>query len=309
MPNTGKPSNFKTILLIILIVLSAGAGFILYNNSKKTEHNAAISLQQEQKKWQEKIDNLEKTDSIQGEISNQENQPKDLQPPTSSESANQLTGNNIVIDPCKDIPKRIDAFFARLDNEGYIIDLNLEGGSKAYFSEIIKKILTNKPDITRETDNLLSVLQNAAHFYRVLGEKNIFILKKIIALEKGQLEPVLADFFSLFLNGDECQDVHYPIQLPMENMYSYSTFFLNTLGGQAYLYRRDPSFRCLIKYYSVLVMDQANMRNANPLGVDIRYPINSLIEELSTTTTLEGRDKYLNNLLELKRKYEKLYGN
>ncbi|MCJ7599951.1 MAG: hypothetical protein MUO63_00450, partial [Desulfobulbaceae bacterium] len=165
------------------------------------------------------------------------------------------------------------------------------------------------PNITRETDNLLAILQNAAHFYRVLGEKDIFILKKIMALEKGHYEPMMADFFNLILHREECQNINYPIQLPMEDMYSYSTFFLNTLGGQAYLFRREPAFRTLVKYYCVLVMDLANMKNANPLGIDIRYPINSLIEELTSTTGLEDKDKYLDNLLQLQEKYEKLYGN
>jgi type II secretory pathway pseudopilin PulG len=307
MSNTKKPTPTKSIVILVLLALAAVAVFLLYNvNRKAEEKQAAISLEQKQQKLQEKVNVLEKGLATQGDSGSAgQTESADI----AAEADKQTADKAVAIDPCKGTADRIDAFFARLDKEDYIIAFNLEGGSKVYFTTIINKMLANKPTITRETDNLLAILQNAAHFYRVLGEKNIFILKKIMALEKGHYEEVMADFFSLIVHREQCQDTEYPIQLPMEDMYSYSTFFLNTLGGQAYLFRREPAFRTLVKYYCVLVMDLANMKNANPLGIDIRYPINGLIEELTATTGLEDKDKYLDNLLQLQGKYEKLYGN
>ncbi len=311
MSNAKKSPPTKTIIILALLALAAVSALLIVNANRKADKKTAISLEQQQQKLQEKVNILDKELSTQeGSESAGQGESADMQAQSGAEADNPGTaGKAIATDPCKSTTAGIDAFFARLDQEDYIINLNLEGGSKAYFTTIINKLLANKPTITRETDNLLSILQNAAHFYRVLGEKNILILKKIMALEKGQLEPVLADFYSLILHRDECQYIHYPIQLPMEDMYSYSTFFLNTLGGQAYLFRREPAFRTLVKYYCVLVMDLANMKNANPLGIDIRYPINSLIEEMTATSGLEDKDKYLDNLLQLQTKYEKLYGN
>jgi hypothetical protein len=126
--------------------------------------------------------------------------------------------------------------------------------------------------------------------------------------EREHYEPVMADFFNLFLYRENCLHVNYLLQLPLEDMYNYSVFFLDTLGGQAYLYRREPALRTLVKYYSVLVLDQANMKNANPLGIDIRYHLNSLIDELNSISGLQDKEKYLDNLLKLQEKYEKLYG-
>jgi hypothetical protein len=309
MSNAKKTPPTKTIIILVLLVLTAVAALLLVNANRKADKKTAISLEQEQQKLQEKMNILDKELSTPaGSESTGQRESAGMQTESGTEADNQAAGKNITIDPCKTTTAGIDAFFTRLDQEDYIIDLNLEGGSKTYLTTIINKLLANKPTITREKDNLLSILQNAAHFYRVLGEKNIFILKKIMALEKGQLEPVLADFYSLILNRDECQGVQSPIQLPMEDMYSYSTFFLNTLGGQAYLFRREPAFRALVKYYCVLVLDLANMKNANPLGIDIRYPINSLIEEMTATSGLENKDKYLDNLLQLQSKYATLYG-
>lgn len=310
MSKAKKSPPTKTIIILVLLALATVAALLIVNANRKADKKTAISLEQQQQKLQEKVNILDKELSTQeGSESAGQGESADMQAQSGAEADNPAAGKAIATDPCKSTTAGIDAFFARLDQEDYIINLNLEGGSKAYFTTIINKLLANKPTITRETDNLLSILQNAAHFYRVLGEKNILILKKIMTLEKGQLEPVLADFYSLILHRDECQYIHYPIQLPMEDMYSYSTFFLNTLGGQAYLFRREPAFRTLVKYYCVLVMDLANMKNANPLGIDIRYPINSLIEEMTATSGLENKDKYLDNLLQLQNKYEKLYGN
>ncbi|MCK9295098.1 MAG: hypothetical protein M0P70_08420 [Desulfobulbaceae bacterium] len=312
MSNARKSPPTKTIIILVLLVLAAVSALLIVNANRKADEKTAISLEQQQQKLQEKVKILDKELSPPvGSESTSQGESAGLQAESGVESGTQQppAGKAITTDPCKSTTDGIDAFFARLDQEDYIISLNLEGGSKTYFTTIINKLLSNKPTITREKDNLLAILQNAAHFYRVLGEKNILILKKIMALEKGQLEPVLADFYSLILHRDECQYIHYPIQLPMEDMYSYSTFFLNTLGGQAYLFRREPAFRTLVKYYCVLVMDLANMKNANPLGIDIRYPINSLIEEMTATSGLEDKDKYLDNLLQLLSKYEKLYGN
>ncbi|MBU0908599.1 MAG: hypothetical protein KKA54_08450 [Proteobacteria bacterium] len=310
MSNAKKTAPSKTIIILVLLALAAVAALLIVNASRKADKKTAISLEQEQQKLQEKVNILDKELAApEGSESGGQSESAGMQTESGAEADNQAAGKDITMDPCKTTSAGIDRFFTRLDQEDYIIDLNLEGGSKAYFITVINKLLANKPTITRETDNLLSILQNAAHFYRVLGEKNIFTLKKIMALEKGQLEPVMADFYSLILHRDECLSVQYPIQLPMEDLYSYSTFFLNTLGGQSYLFRREPAFRTLVKYYCVLVMDLANMKNANPLGIDIRYPINSLIEEMTATSGLENKDKYLDNLLQLQEKYKTLYGN
>ncbi|MEW6518227.1 MAG: hypothetical protein AB1461_02325 [Thermodesulfobacteriota bacterium] len=312
MSTAKKPNPAKTVIILILLLLAAAAAFLMFNADWGREKQAAISLEQEQQKLREKVDILERDLAAPaGEEPGETGESAGMQVTESdagADSQEAAAGKDIALDTCQSTAAEIDDFFSRLDKEEYIVDLGLPGGTKVYFTSVINKLLANKPNITRETDNLLSILQNAAHFYRVLGEKDIFILKKIMALEKGQLEPVLADFYSLILHREECQRVPYPIQLPMEDMYSYATFFLNTLGGQAYLFRREPAFRTLVKYYCVLVMDLANMKNANPLGIDIRYPLNSLIEEMTATSGLENKDRYMDNLLQLQAKYATLYG-
>ena len=85
-------------------------------------------------------------------------------------------------------------------------------------------------------------------------------------------------------------------------------FFLNTLGGQSYLFRRESRVRMLGKYYSILVLDRANDASLNRHGIDIRPSVDSLLEEMKTTTSLAGRDTYLVRLILLRDKYLARYG-
>lgn len=310
MSDRKKALPFKTIFLLVLLALAAISVFLFFKINQKADKKTAISPEQERQLLQEKIQTHDKgTTAPEAETPAPQPEIPAIQAESAGEPGRQAGGDAVAIDPCKQAIATIDAFFTRLDSEEYIAELQLAGGSKAYFTAIINKALTNKPSIARETDDLLAILQNTAHFYRVLGEQDIIVLKKIMANEKGFYEPVMAAFFKLMAHRDECQHMNYPIQLTMEDTYTYSAFFLNTLGGQAYLFRRDPVLRVLVKYYCVLALDQANMKNANPLGLDIRYPLNSLVEELNATTGLQNRDGYLNTLLQLQDKYDKLYGN
>ena len=136
MINTRKPNNFQIVLLVILIFLAAVTSFLLYVNNKKTEKSAAISLEQEQQKWQVKVNTLEKEMPVLTGTSARQSESVTVESETPIATSNQADGKNIVIDPCKETADRIDAFFSRLDKEDYIVDLNLEGGSKAYFAAI-----------------------------------------------------------------------------------------------------------------------------------------------------------------------------
>ena len=310
MPDRKKSFPAKTIFLLVLLALAAISVFLFFKINQKADKKTAISPEQERQLLQEKLQTLDKDAAApEGETPAAQPETPAILAGSAGEPGRQAPGEAVATDPCKQAIDTIDAFFTRLDSEEYIAELQLAGGSKAYFTAIINKVLINKPSIARETDDLLAILQNTAHFYRVLGEQDIIMLKKIMANEKGFYEPVMAAFFKVMTNRDECQHINFPIQLSMEDMYTYSAFFLNTLGGQAYLFRREPVLRVLVKYYCVLALDQANMKNANPLGLDIRYPLNSLVEEVTATTGLQNRDGYLNNLLQLQDKYDKLYGN
>ena len=208
---------------------------------------------------------------------------------------------------CKDISARLLDFFTSLDNQDYIAAYQLTGGASLHFKKLTKKLFTNPPIITRETDNLFTILQNTSHFYRLLGPKNISLAKEILARNKENVESIFADFY-LWSTLDTCTSSEFSIHLPLKGLYEYACFFLNTLGGQSYLFRREPSIRLLVTYYSILVLDRANTAELNKYGLDIRQPIESLLKEIDASRELDNKKEYLVTLLTLKDKYISKYG-
>ncbi len=310
MTRTKKSSKSTVLFFFFLILLALLALFFSFKTGRHDDTRPAISLEQDLQKLDDKVAVLEKKSVQTDEIT----PPLASITPTAEETAAvdaDTAGTQEVTppaDPCQAAADRIDQFFAHLDEQQYVTDLQLDVDAKAYFRQIITKLLANPPKIVRETDNLLSILQNAAHFFRVLGPKNMFNLKKIMAHEKAAQETVLADFYTLIDPRQECRRIGYAISPPLPELYTYSVYFLNTLGGQAYLARREIALRSLAKYYCILVLDQANDTGANHLGFDIRYPITSLLDEMRVVTDLRNRDQYLEKLRMLNEKYEKKQG-
>jgi hypothetical protein len=205
---------------------------------------------------------------------------------------------------CRETHARVADFFSYLDQRTYLAVYELEGGSERHFSKLIEKLFANSPVVVRETDSLFTILQNTAHFYRVMGRDNVFLAKDILEGEAAILEPTLADFYRLSLETPDCTGEKQAITLPLENLYEYAGFFLNTLGGQSYLFRRAPRIRTLTKYYSVLVIDRADEQGLNKYGIDLRPTLDGLTEEMEAMPNLTSREEYLRTLQNLKIKYQ-----
>lgn len=216
--------------------------------------------------------------------------------------------------PCQIKAEEILAFFQHLDQEEYIAAYQLETSSHLYLTGLVKKLFANPPIVVRENDDLFSILKNMTHLYRVLGKKNLHLLKDVLANEAEELEPLLALFYSWTELAPRCTVEDLPtdpaaiLDLPLANLYEYAGFFLNTIGGQSYLYRRVPRLRLLVKYYAILVLDRANDAKMNRYGLDIRFPLDTLIAEMETFSQLTYRDEYLGRLVDLQEKYRLRYG-
>jgi hypothetical protein len=212
-------------------------------------------------------------------------------------------------DQCKQTADKIRLFFEHLDTRDYIKGYRLKGISLEHFSRLISKLIANPPIIVRETDDLFAILNNMAHLYRVLGAQDVLLVKDILSHERELIEPILMLFERWSIIGPQCTDTDMPISLPLPGLYQYAGFFLNTLGGQSYLLRRQTNIRVLLRYYSVLILDRANSEGINIYGIDIRYHLNSIIDELDIAKDLSGRQDYLSNLFRIQEKYQVEYGN
>jgi hypothetical protein len=209
---------------------------------------------------------------------------------------------------CLQTADKLLLFFEHLDRQSYISRLALKGSTLDHFRGIINKLMANPPVVVRETDDLFAILNNMAHFFRILGPRDILLIKDVLTHEQALIEPTMALFYKWSLIAPECPDTDLDISLPLSGLYEYAGYFINTLGGQAYLFRREPYLRILLRYYSTLIIDRANSVDANRYGIDIRYTLDSLISEIQGNVNLLNRKEYLENLVRLQEKYQAQYG-
>lgn len=200
--------------------------------------------------------------------------------------------------------KKIHEFYQYLDQQEYIRAYHLDAPSHIYFTRLIQKLLDSPPIVTRETDDLLTILKNSAHLFRVLGKDNILLLKEILSREKDKIEEVVANYFLLIEHADSL-DNDLSLKIPDNAMYEYACFFLNTMGGKLYLSRRDSLSRMLVSYYALLSVDQANIKEKNSYGLQLQPSINLLTAEMEIGgNQLHYKEAYLDTLYDLKEKYQ-----
>ncbi|WP_136796686.1 hypothetical protein [Desulfosediminicola ganghwensis] len=198
---------------------------------------------------------------------------------------------------------RIRHFYSEMDEKRYIKGYHLNEPSESYFSSLTQKALDNPPIVSGETDDLFNVLKNTAHFFRVVGKKNIIVIKSILHEEKKSYEDVLADYY-LLSKKPEYLNKEFSLQVTDDALLEYAGFFLNTMGGRLYLFRRDSVSRMLVNYYAILIVDQANHEARNSYGIDIKPAITALIDELETSNAqLQSKETYLDTLYTLKERY------
>lgn len=209
------------------------------------------------------------------------------------------------IDPGTEAEERLNTFYRDLDNRPYMKSFALQEPSKQHFSRLIQKLLDNPPVVVRETDDLYTLLKNTAHFFRVLGKKNVLMLKGILDREKDSLEDILRSFYLLTEEPKRLQG-EFAIRLDESALYDYAGFFLNTMGGRLYLFRRDSSSRMAVTYYAIRILDRANEAKNSPHGIDIRPALSALIDEMENGgNSLHYRDTYLKELYILQEKYQR----
>jgi hypothetical protein len=212
-------------------------------------------------------------------------------------------GSSQLEDVCIRECTKIETFYSHLDQQPYMKAYKLPQPSKEYFTELIRKLAQHPPVVNRETDDLFTILKNTAHFFRIIGKDNITIIKSILDQEKDSLENTLAALYAL-TDQPDCLKTRLGLEIPAAVFYDYSGFFLNTMGGRLYLFRRDSVSRMVVSYYAIRLIDRSNQEGANSHGIDIRPAIAALIPEIENSgNQLKLKEDYLDELYALKEKY------
>jgi hypothetical protein len=222
--------------------------------------------------------------------------PPETAPHSPPETALQPTTSS-----CQKVADDLQFFFKQLDKQDYIKAYTEKEPLQNHLSNIITKMLDHPPVNEKETADLLTVLKNAAHFFRILGLKDLSLLRDILTNEHSSLEQHFASFYAWSTRGKDCPgNTSILIQLPVTKTYEYAAFFLNTLGGQSYLARRDPALRILTRYYSVLILNQACQQSINRYNIDLAYHLKAVIKEISDSDFLKNQSNYLDTLQKIK---------
>ena len=170
------------------------------------------------------------------------------------------------------------------------------------FETLMEKLSSHPPIPAGEGLDSLTMTKNVYHFYRVLDEDEIRLTKQILKNEAEYLEINLDTFYQWLMPADPCPDLD-GIRPPLDVLYQYAGFFLNTIGGRAYLFRRSTPVRLLISYYSLLIIHEADKRGENTYGIDIFPEITRLAREISVYPDFQLQNTYLQQLTELQNYY------
>ncbi len=298
MKKSGK--NYRLWWILVLLIIMAVIAAVIYMRQANHETARPLLTQEKQQSTQEGTEPRKITPDTQ------EPPLPDKQVALSSTSPNEQAKTQVPEqekqDYCKVLERDIAEFFKYLDTKKYIQHLELGENMLTHFKSIVQRLSSRPPVPAGEGVDSRLLASNIYHFYRTLGRKDIRLIREILHNEEDTLEINMNTFYKWFAARDKCKD-QWGLRPSFKVAYRYAGFFLNTIGGRAYLLRRDLRLRLLATYYSVLIIYEADLRGLNTYGIDILPYVASLEQELHYFKGLEFQSEYLDKLYEIEQYY------
>jgi hypothetical protein len=210
-------------------------------------------------------------------------------------------------DECQRVEEDLQEFFTYLEKKEYIKKLDLGEDLFTHFSKVIHSLSSHPPIPAGEGFDYDIMIQNIYHLYRTLGKQDLKIIKTIVQQEADSVEVNLALFYRWLMSGDTCGRSN-GLPPPFNVTYRYAGYLINSIGGRAYLFRRDTRLRLLSTYYCVLIVHEADKRKSNTFGIDVTPFLEPLAEEIENYSLLYFRREYAGKLIDLKNYYQKKRG-
>ena len=126
----------------------------------------------------------------------------------------------------------------------------------------------------------------------------------ILQNESDTLEINLAALYPWLMSADKCSQKD-GLPPSLDTIYRYAGFFVNSIGGRVYLFRRKTRLRLLMNYYCLLIIHEADKKKMNSFGIDIMPFLEPLAEEIENYQFLYYRKEYAGKLIDLKNYYVK----
>lgn len=303
---SGSSNPAKAIIIVVAVVMVAVLGFFGWQRIMQW-HESQVQTAVEQAKREMAAQQPQTEEEVLSWL--EENVARKQAPSVSEERMAEVFGEPVFTDKeakhkalstCDRLDRRIASFFDYLDRKkGISAD---EKGTYEMFSEMMADIAETPPLVSAEIRNLSSLLRNRSHFYRVLGKDRIGMIVSVFRAEDDVLEPAMANFYKYYVS-EKCCESGPRNCIPDETLYAYAAFFLDTLGGQSYLMRRDSMVRTLTRYYCVRILDRAVERGINRHGLDIRPYIDEVLKTVRSRNDLRLQRRYIAKLEQLRENY------
>jgi hypothetical protein len=294
------------LLISISVVLAIAAGLMFWQWDTLVEKIAGEKIEEERQGWMERSKELE---SIILELQ----QGKESKPLLPMERLSQVFGpaSPLVkgVSPrsmkCQELEESLRAFCQYLDAGETFRSQKTYGDSWALFTSILESLERRPPVITAEAYRPSTIIENSFYFFRLLGKNKIDIVRDVIKFESDLAEPLMGIVYYWLMSGRSCDKLPSPSSA-LKFMYNYAGFFLNTLGGHSYLCRQDSKIRLLTVYYSILTIHEANMKELNEEGFDLRLFLPHIFQEIQSRNDLLYAEEYLQTLTNLQLQYFRL---
>jgi len=198
-------------------------------------------------------------------------------------------------DECALLDEQVKEFFIYLNGKDYI--QQLEKGIDTYerFKVLIKYLSSKLPIPAGERKDAEVMKKNIFFFFRTLKNKDLRLINEILKNESDNLEINLDIFYQWLTLGENCPDPE-KIRPSWETLYHYAGFFLNTIGGRSYLFRRPTNLRLIFQYYCLLIVHEMDRAGKNSYGINIIPQIAPLMKEIESNSDLRLQNEYLNRL-------------
>lgn len=198
-------------------------------------------------------------------------------------------------DECERIEQDVRDFLEYLDGQGYVRRHLGETDAWTRFIRMLAKLSQQPPVPAGEGLDPALMARNIFHLFRVLDDTEIMLTREVIIKEADTLELHLDIIYRWLAQGDHCPDPE-GIRPSGDVMYQYAGFFMNTIGGRSYLFRRAAWLRILISYYSVMILHDADRRGQNSYGIDVLPMIIQVGDEISRRRGYYFQETYLERL-------------
>jgi hypothetical protein len=201
-------------------------------------------------------------------------------------------------DECRRVQEDLKDFFEYLDNKPYVRQIDPEINTYQWFNRIMTRLSGHLPVPAGENLDPVTMTNHIFYFFRNLEPKEMRLLRDVMVNEASTLEANMDLFFRWLSLGDRCPETS-GFRPPSDALYSYAGFFLNTIGGRAYLFRNSPGVRWLVTYYSILVVHEADKKGKNTYGIDIAPHLKALMREMSYQGDFLFQKEYVDRLEDL----------